>query len=370
MTIGGLTLERRLEPSRWAQAGSLLLALVAAFAVGSLLILTSGAEIPAAVQAFWQGAFGSRDALAETLVQATPLILTGLAMVVAFRARVWNIGAEGQFFAGAMAMIWVTRSFPHLPGPIFFVSILVASAIGGAIWGLIPGALKARFGTNEVVVTVMMNYVMQYLVSYVVGGIWRDPSSFYVETSQIPEAAHFARILPPTRLHAGVFVALACAGLVYVLLWKTWLGYEIRAVGSNPVASRHRGISVGTVFVVVMMISGALAGLAGGGEIAGLHFRLRLDISTGYGYTGIIVALLARLNPIGAVFAAILFGALVNGSTAMQISTGVPVALVYAIQGLTLIFVLGADVLSRYRLRRTIAAPVPAETPVGTTIDV
>jgi ABC-type uncharacterized transport system permease subunit len=354
VTIAGLTLERRIDPRRWWQAVSLLLALVAAFAVGSLLILTAGASIPTALHAFWRGAFGDRDALAETLVQATPLILTGLAMVVAFRARVWNIGAEGQFFAGAMGVIWLTRTFPDLPGPLFFVAILAASAIGGALWGLVPGVLKARFGTNEVVVTVMMNYIMQYLVSYIVGGIWREPSSFYVETSQIPEAAHYARILPPTRLNAGFLVALACAGLVYVLLWKTWLGYEIRAVGSNPVAARHGGVSVGAVFIVVMAISGGLAGLAGGGEVAGLHFRLRLDISTGYGYTGIIVALLARLNPIGAVFAAVLFGALVNGSTAMQITAGVPVALVYALQGLVLIFVLGADVLGRYRVRRAV----------------
>jgi ABC-type uncharacterized transport system permease subunit len=354
VTVAGLTLERRIEARRWWQAASLLLALVAAFTVGSLLILTAGASIPTALRAFWRGAFGDRDALAETLVQATPLILTGLAMVVAFRARVWNIGAEGQFFAGAMGVIWLTRTFPDLPGPLFFVAILAASAIGGGLWGLVPGFLKARFGTNEVVVTVMMNYIMQYLVSYIVGGIWRAPSSFYVETSAIPEPAHYARILPPTRLNVGFLVALACAGLVYVLLWKTWPGYEIRAVGSNPVAARHRGVNVGAVFILVMVISGALAGLAGGGEVAGLHFRLRLDISTGYGYTGIIVALLARLNPIGAVFAAVLFGALVNGSTAMQITAGVPVALVYALQGLVLIFVLGADVLARYRIRRAV----------------
>jgi len=370
VTRGGLTLERRLESSRLWQALSVLLALLAAGAIGCVLIATAGASIPAAVAAFWRGAFGTRDAIGETLVQATPLILTGLAMVVAFRARVWNIGAEGQFFAGAMAVIWVIRLFPHLPGPAFFVAILVAGAIGGALWGLVPGALKARFGTNEVVVTVMMNYIMQYLLSYVVGGVWRDPSSFYIQTAQIPEKAHFPMILPPTRSHAGFLVAIVCAGLVYVLLWKTWLAYEIRAVGSNPVASRHRGISVGTVIVVVMVISGALAGLAGAGEVAGLQFRLRLDISTGFGYTGIIVALLARLNPIGAVFAAILFGALVNGSSAMQIATDVPVALVYALQGLTLIFVLGADVLARYRVKR-VSASVPAKAEaVRTTADV
>jgi ABC-type uncharacterized transport system permease subunit len=371
VTLARLTLEKRLESSRRWQAISLLLALAASAAVGCVLILTAGASIPAAVSAFWRGAFGSKDAIGETLVQSTPLILTGLATVVAFRARVWNIGAEGQFFAGALAMIWVTRLLPHLPGPAFFLAIIIAGAIGGGLWGLVPGGLKAKFGTNEVVVTVMMNYIMQYLVSYIVGGVWRDPQSFYIQTAQIPENAHFPLILPPTRLHAGFLVAIACAGLVWVLLWKTWLGYEIRAVGSNPVAARHRGVSVGTVIVLVMVISGALAGLAGAGEVAGIQFRLRLDISTGFGYAGIIVALLARLNPIGAVFAAILFGALVNGSSAMQIATGVPVALVYALQGVTLIFVLGADVLARYRVKRLPATvPAVAEPPVRSTVDV
>ena len=352
MTVAGLTIERRLETSRRWQLLSLLLAVVAAFALGSALVATAGASIPAAAAAFYRGAFGTRGSIIETLVQSTPLILTGLALVVAFRAKVWNIGAEGQFFAGAMAAIGVTMAFPDLPGVGAILAILAAAAVGGGLWGLIPGVLKARFGTNEVVTTVMLNYVMQYLVSYVVGGVWRDPASFYVQTALIPEGANFPRILSPGRLHLGFLVALAAAGLVYVLLWRTVLGYEIRAVGSNPVASRYRGISVGGVIVLVMVVSGALAGLAGAGEVAGLHHRLRLDISTGYGFTGIIVALLARLNPIGTIFTAILFGALVNGSTSMQISTGVPVALVYAIQGLTLIFVLGADVLARFRIRR------------------
>jgi general nucleoside transport system permease protein len=354
MNVGGLTLEPRMDSSRRWQILAFLLALTAAFGLGAALIATAGANIPDAIAAFWRGAFGDAYSIKETLVQATPLIFTGLAMVVAFRAKVWNIGAEGQFFAGALATIGVTLAFPHLPGPVMVAAILAGAAIGGAIWGMIPGILKAQFGANEVVVTVMLNYVMQYLLSYIVGGVWRDPSSFYIQTAQIPQSAHLPRILPPGRLHLGFLVAIGAAGLIYVLLWRTVLGYEIRAVGSNPQASRYRGISVGWVIVLVMVISGALAGLAGGSEVAGLHHRLRLDISTGYGFTGIIVALLARLNPIGTVFAAILFGALVNGSTSMQISTGVPVALVYAVQGLTLIFILVADVLGRYRIRRTV----------------
>jgi general nucleoside transport system permease protein len=356
MTVAGLDVEPRVSPGRLWQPASIVLSLVAAFSISAGLMALAGASIPEALAAFVQGAFGNRYAVAETLVQSTPLILTGLAMVVAFRARIWNIGAEGQFFAGAMATIGVTLAFPGLSRPLMIVAILVASAIGGGIWGFVPGVLKARFGTNEVVVTVMMNYIMQFLVSYVAGGVWRDPASFYIQTSQIPEAAFFPRFLMGSRLHLSFAVALAAAALVYVLLWRSVVGYEIRAIGSNLRAAQYRGVNVAAVIVLVMVISGALAGLAGGGEVAGLHHRVRLDISTGYGFTGIIVALLARLNPIGTVFAAILFGALVNGSSSMQIATGVPVALVFAIQGIVLIFVLAADVLTRFRIGRRVRA--------------
>jgi general nucleoside transport system permease protein len=352
MSIAGFAFEPRLAPSRRWQGLSLALALACVSGLGAILIATSGASITQAATAFYEGAFGSKGAILETLVQATPLIFTGLAMVVAFRASVWNIGGEGQFFAGAMATIAVTRMWPDLPGPFLITGVIVAAAIGGAIWGFIPGLLKARFGVNEVVVTVMLNYVMLYLVSYIVGGVWRDPSSFYIQTSQIPTQAWLPTLLTPGRLHLGFLLALVTAGIVSFLLHRSVLGYEISAVGANPVASRYRGISVAKVVVAVMIISGALAGLAGGVEVAGVYHRVRLDISTGYGFAGIIVALLGQLSPVGTVLAAILFGALVNGSTAMQISAGVPVALVYAIQGLTLIFVLGASVLSRYRIRR------------------
>jgi general nucleoside transport system permease protein len=352
MAIAGFALKPRLAPSRRWQGLSLALALCCVSAVGAVLIATSGASITAAAAAFYDGALGSKGAILETLVQATPLIFTGLAVVIAFRAKVWNIGGEGQFFAGAMATIAVTRAFPDLPGPLLIAGVVIGAAIGGALWGFVPGVLKARFGANEVVVTVMLNYVMLYLVSYIVGGVWRDPSSFYIQTSTIPTQAWLPHLLTPGRLHLGFLLALVSAVLVSFLLRRSVLGYEISAVGANPVASRYRGISVGMVVIVVMILSGAMAGLAGGLEVAGVHHRVRLDISTGYGFAGIIVALLGQLSPSGTVLAAILFGALVNGSTAMQISAGVPVALVYAIQGLTLIFVLGASVLSRYQIRR------------------
>lgn len=352
-TVLNFRLERRLQASRGAQTLTLLLALLAAFIASAILIASAGANVPEALAAFVRGAFGDRDALAETLVQSTPLIFTGLAVTVAFRGRMWNIGAEGQFFAGAMATVWVTLTLKDLSPVAMFAAVVVASTLAGAIWGLIPGVLKARYRTNEVVVTVMMNYIILYVLSYVLSGPWRDPKSFFIQSAPIPKSAYFPEIFPPSRLHAGFVLALLSAGLIYVLLWKTVLGYEIRAFGINAWATKYKGINIAWTTIIVMAISGGLAGLAGGSEVAGLHHRLRLDISTGYGFTGIIIALLAQLNPVGAVFAAIFFGALVNGSTGMQITTGVPVALVYAIQGLTLIFVLTADVLSRYQIRRS-----------------
>jgi simple sugar transport system permease protein len=345
-------LERRPVSTPASQATGLALGLLGAFVTSALLILSAGASLPVALAAFWQGAFGDWEAIAETLVQSTPLIFTGLAVTVAFRCRVWNIGAEGQFFAGAMAAVWVGLTFGDLPPAVLFILTILGSFLAGAAWGLVPGWLRARYRTNEVVVTVMMNYIIQYILSYLLSGPWRDPNSFFLQTAATPESAYFPRLLAGTRLHAGFALALLAAGLIYILLWKTVLGYEIRAVGNNTWAARYKGINVTLVIVLVMAISGGLAGLAGGSEVAGLHHRLRLDISTGYGFTGIIIALLARLNPVAAILAAVFFGAVVNGSTGMQIVTGVPVALVYAVQGLTLIFVLASDTLSRYQVRR------------------
>jgi ABC-type uncharacterized transport system permease subunit len=209
-----------------------------------------------------------------------------------------------------------------------------------------------QFNANEVVVTVMMNFIILNLLSYLLSGPWRDPESFYLQTALLPEDAFFPRLLEPSRLHLGFVFAVVAAFVVFVMLRRTTFGYEIRAVGGGSSAARHRGISIAAVVIAVMVVSGALAGLGGGAEIAGLQHRLRLDVSIGYGFAGIVIALLARLNPLGVVVAAIAFGALINGSTAIQISTGVPTALVTAIQGLTLILALMSDVLTRFRIAR------------------
>lgn len=344
--------QRRTEPSRLGQALAVPVALVAALALSSILIRAAGANVAQALEALYLGAFGDLNAFLETLVQATPLIFTGLAVTVAFRARIWNIGAEGQLVAGAITAYWASATFSGLPSIALIPTVLFFATFGGALWGIIPGYLKVRFEADEIIVTVLLNYVIQFLLSYLLSGPWRDPTAFFIQTPLLPEAATLPILFSKSRLHLGFVIALTVAFVVYVLLWRTSLGYEIRALGYRPNVARHKGINVAKTIVLVMAISGAIAGLAGGTELFGIHPRLRMDAMHGFGFTGILVALLGRLHPGGVILAAIFFGALVNGSSRMQIVTGVPVALVFAIQGIVILFLMAADGLSRFQLRK------------------
>lgn len=344
--------EKRTQSSVLVQAISLVIALAAAMGVSALLILSAGADVGEAFAALFSGGFGSWDAILETLVKSTPMILTGLAATIAFRAQIWNIGAEGQLVAGAMASFWAAMYLAFLPAPLLFLTTLLAAFLGGALWGWIPGYLKARLNTNEIIVTVMMNYIIRYALSFMLSGLWKDPSSYYLQSSMLPDKSYFPLVVTNSRLHAGFIVAVLVAIVFYILLFKTSFGYEVRALGLNPTAAKFKGIPIGRIIIAVMMLSGGVAGLAGAGELVGLQHRLRLDISAGYGFTGIIIAMLANLHPIGVIFAAIFFGGLVNGSLRMQIATGVPVAIIYVIQAVVLLFLLSAQVISRYEVRR------------------
>jgi simple sugar transport system permease protein len=346
-----LWLERRDRPSRRTRLISLAGAGVLAVILSAVLIRMADASVLLSFSSLLKGALGGRRQILETLVQATPYIFTGLAMTVAFRGKAWNVGAEGQLYAGAMGATWASMMVAGLPKGAAVLIVLVCSFVAGAVWGGLAGYLKVRFGVSEIIVTVLMNFIILYGISYLLSGPWRDPGSFYQQSALIPDVANLPRLLPRTRLHAGLIIALVLAVGVYLLLWKTPFGYEIRAVGSNPRAAGFKGIDCARVFMMIMMISGGLAGLGGGSELAGIQFRLRLELSSGYGYTGIMIALLAGLNPLWAVAVAIFFGALVNGSTAMQIAANVPVAVVYAIQAIFLITVLVSEGLSMYRLR-------------------
>jgi len=346
-----LRIERRPQASRTTRLIALAGAGVAALFLSSVLIIMAQASVVLSFAALYKGAFGGRREILETLVQATPYIFTGLAMAVAFQGKVWNIGAEGQLYAGAMAATWASMFAGSLPRGVALPVVLIASFAMGAAWGGLAGYLKVRFGVSEIIVTVLMNFIIMYLISYLLAGPWKDPGSFYLHSAPIPDAATLPQLLPRTRLHAGFLISLVLAIGVYVLLWKTPFGYETRAFGGNPRAAQFKGIDSAYVFMMIMMISGGIAGLAGGSELAGIQHRLRLELSSGYGYTGVMIALLAGLNPLWVIVVGIFFGALVNGSTAMQIAANVPVAVVYAIQAIVLISVLASEGLMMYRVR-------------------
>lgn len=347
-------IERRTETGLLWQILSIVLAILAAFLVAAALLLTANANPAEAFVALFKGAFGSWRAITETLVKATPLLLTGLAAAIAFRARVWNIGAEGQLFVGAMAGYFAYTLFGSLSRLPLFMLIVIFAFTGGAAYGWLAGALKVQFQVDEIISTVMLNYVAILFLSFMLSGIgpWREAGSYYQQSAEIPQTARFLVVLPNSRLHAGFVIAVLMACLIWVLLEKTPLGYEVRAFGFNPTASRFKGINTAGIVMLTMALSGGLAGLAGAGELFGVHHRLVLDLSTGLGYSGIIVAMLASLDPLGVILAAILFGALVNGAFRVQITTGVPTAFVYAIQAIVLLFVLSASLISRYRVRR------------------
>jgi general nucleoside transport system permease protein len=350
--VFGYRLVKRPSTNPLTELVAVLIALLIAFGVSAILIASAGVNVGEAMQALVRGSLGSRSAIAETIVQATPLILTGLAVTVAFRARLWNIGAEGQFFAGAMAAFYVASTFGNLPRAPMILFIFLGALIAGGIWGTIPALLKAKFGASEVIVTVMLNFVIQFVLSYLLGGPWQDPESAFLQTAKIPESAIFSRIFTGTRIHIGIFVAILAVFVIWFLLWKTTLGYEIRAFGINSIASNYKGISSLRTIVLAFAISGAIAALAGASEIVGLHGRLRLDISTGFGFTGIIVALLGRLHPVWVVVAALFMGALWNGSLAMQIASGVPIALAFVIRGVVLVALLAAETITQVQIRR------------------
>ena len=338
----------------WHEAVTLVASFLVGLAICSILIAASDKSIFDSYRALFDGAFGSRRAIYETLVQATPLIFTGLAAAFAFRARVWNIGAEGQFFAGAMGAFFVSDLWSDvLPRAVMVPVLFIGAAAAGALWASIAGVLKARYDTNEIITTVMLNFIILLILSYLLGDLWRAPDTFYFQTERLPESTHLPLMIGGSRLHWGFGVALAMAAAVLVVLRRTALGYEVRGVGINRTAGSYKGISISRITVLVMVISGSLAGMAGAAELSGVHHRLQLDISNNFGFVGIIIALVGRLHPVGVIASAIGFGALLNGATTMQIQTGIPAALVDVIQGLTLIFVLTGAVAVRYRLRRT-----------------
>lgn len=352
---GRLKIERRVNPKASWTFSMYILATVVGLGLTALLLLTSGADVIKAFSALFNGAFGSQKAILATLAKSTPLILTGLATVVAFRAQVWSIGQEGQVYSGAMGAYFGCLIFAGLPAWLYISLVVLSGMIGGALLGGLAAYLKDRFDVNEIISTVMMNYLIVFLLSYLLGGgPWTEVSTtvVYQQTGPVPSASELPHILGSSKLHLGFILALVSAVICYILLEKTPLGYEIRAMGFNPIALAYRGTNIGRTVILVMAISGAIAGLAGVSEIFGTSHRLRADTLYGLGYTGIIIGMIGGLRPLGTVVAGIVFGGLASGALYMKLLAQVPAALVPAMQGILLLTFLCAGVAARYKLVR------------------
>jgi general nucleoside transport system permease protein len=339
-----------------------VIAVIAAFAVGSVFVLAIGGNPLETFGLLIGSALWWPDGIGYTLFLATPLIFTGLAVAVAFRAGLLNIGAEGQLYVAAFATAWIGIVLGNLPAAVLIPLCMVAAVLAGGIWGAIPGLLKARFGSHEVINTIMMNFIAVALVSYFTQYHYRTPGDPILQTAPISASAHIPRLgamIPglPARipLNFAFLLALVACGLVYVFLWRTKWGYEIRATGSNPSAAEYGGISVRRQIVVAMAISGGLAGMVGINEVLGYRHRYYDGFSDNYGFTGIAVALLGRNHPIGVIFAALLFAVLTRGGIPVDAFTEHVTKDIVQILQATIILFVAAEAFFREpvtRLRR------------------
>jgi ABC-type uncharacterized transport system permease subunit len=369
-----------------------LVAVVGALIIGAIVLVLLETSPVEAYQVLITGAFTNKNGMADTLVKAIPLLLVALGIVIAFRANVINIGAEGQLIVGALLTTYLALELGEaLPGYGVMLIGLVAGSLIGALWAAVPGLLKARLGVNEILSTIMMNQIAIQVGFFLLRGPMIDPAEVEAGTN-IPHSARLPRsvdlprftdvaqwlgftesardlgmtgfkaelyglLVEPTRLHIGLLIAILMAIVVYIFLWRTTIGYRIRAVGLNPHASRYAGINVPRTIVLSMSLSGALAGLAGAVEILGLHHRMfePLAVSAGYGFSGIVVALFGKLHPLGAIPSSILFGALLVGGDKMQRAVQVPQVFVTAMLGLIVLFVVSSEIWSRRRAARRVS---------------
>lgn len=320
-------------------------AVVLALALGAVIIQAAGYSIADAYYNLYYGAFGSIYSIADTLLNSVPLLFTGLAVAFGFKAGLFNIGAEGQMYVGALTTAVTALAIPPTLGYLGTLLALAAGALAGAAWGFFPGYLKARTGAHEVITTIMMNYVATLLTTYLVKHYFKAPGPVD-QTAMVPPALRLPELIASTRLTWSIVLALALVAAVHWLLTQTVLGYEIIAVGQNPGAAAYAGIPVRRRTALAMAISGAIAGLAGSTLVLGVLYRFITNFSPGYGFTGIAVAVLARNHPWGVVPAALLFGALQAGGLSMQLFARIPSDLMTVIQGLVILFVSAPALIS------------------------
>lgn len=342
---------KRDKASKLLQIVTPFIAILLSFAFVGIFLILNGLNPILVFKDMFVESLGSFYGFSETLVKTTPLILCGLGVALAFRMELWNIGAEGQLYMGAFGASLIALFFNINNHFLMILLMFLSAVVFSGLWGLIAGFLKAKWNVNEIIVTLLMNYIAILWVDYLVYGPWKDPGGFnFPLTKQFSDVARLSYYFN-TRLHTGFFIAIVLVFLFYILIEKTVWGYEIRVIGNNPNAAKYAGINYEKNVILVMFISGALAGIAGFSEVAGVTYRLQHSISPGYGYTAIIVAWLAKRSALGVLLVSFVMGVLFVGNDALQISYQLPIAFVNAFQGLILFFVISSEFFVNYKIK-------------------
>lgn len=364
-------LVKRLVPSRRTRIGVRVGAVVCAFILAAVFLLLTGRSVTSIFRAMWNGSFGTPYGQAQTILAAIPLIFTGLAVAIAFRMRLWNIGAEGQFYLGAFGATAVAYALPTSPAVLLLPLMILGGMVGGAAWAFVPGILRARMGVNEIVPSLLLNYVGILLVDYMVHGPWSDPQAFGFPLGKPFSESATLPTLGDTSVHAGAILAILAALAISLILSRTVWGYRVRVIGENARAASYAGFSIARNVVAIMLLSGALAGFGGMVEVSGVVHKIQANISPGFGYTGIIVATLARFSPLAVVPIALLFGSLIVAGNELQ-TEGLPSDIVLMLQAVILLFALAGELLVQYRIEwrpgssSTEAPAVPSQTELHT----
>jgi general nucleoside transport system permease protein len=353
-----IRLERRSDPSLPLRLAVPIAAIVAGLLAGAVVMVVGGHDPLEAYQSMWEASLGSPDGIQSTAVKATPLILTGLAVAISLRIGLWNIGGEGQLVVGAVAATGVGLFLKGLPGPLMLALMVVAGLGAGAVWAAIAAVPRALFGLNEIIVTLFLNYIAILLMQDLIYGPWGDPAAFgFAYSRALPASVKLAQI-PGTTVHVGIVAAVLTACVLWWLLERTRWGFAVRVTGGNPRAAQYLRLPIARRMVLVLAISGAVAGLAGVIELTGVTHRLQEGISVNYGYSGVLIAFLARQRPLPVVLAAVWFAALVVGSFALQ-TTGVAQPIATIVQALIIIFLLAGETILGYHVR--LVRPAPGE---------
>jgi ABC-type uncharacterized transport system permease subunit len=345
-----LRLERRLGAPLVMRIAVPIVAVAGGLITGAIVMALGGHDPAEAYNDMWQGSLGSPEGLQSTLIKGTPLVLTGLAVATALRVGLWNIGGEGQLIVGAIAATGVGLYAPWLPGPALLIAMIVAGCAGGAVWAAIAAIPRALIGLNEIIVTLFMNYIAILFMDNLVFGPWADPKAFGFAYSRALPGNATLPLIPGTGVHVGLVLAVLVAVGAWWLMERTPWGFSVRVAGGNPRTAEYLGLKIGRRMVIVLAISGAIAGLAGAIELTGVTSRLQEGISVNYGYTGVLIAFLARGRLLGVVVAAFFFAALVVGSYALQ-TTGVAQPIATIIQALIIVFLLAGDAALAFRVR-------------------